>query len=67
MEKTKLGTVIPLNVGWSDVGSWESLWQNSEKDSKNNYSKGNIFLKDCEGNYIKSQERLIVGGVFLIL
>ena len=31
MEKTRLGTVLPLNVGWSDVGSWESLWQNSKK------------------------------------
>ncbi len=61
MEKTRLGTVLPLNVGWSDVGSWESLWQNSKKDRNNNYSKGNIFLKDCEDNYVKSQERLIVG------
>lgn len=61
MEKTRLGTVLPLNVGWSDIGCWESLWQNSKKDTNNNYSKGNIFLKDCEDNYVKSQERLIVG------
>ena len=27
MEKTNLGTVLPLDVGWSDIGSWESLWK----------------------------------------
>ncbi len=61
MEKTKLGTVLPLNVGWSDIGSWQSLWQSSKKDTNNNHIKGNVFLKDCQENYLKSEERLIVG------
>ena len=32
MEKTKRGIVIPLDVGWSDVGSWEVIWDTSKKD-----------------------------------
>ena len=32
MEKTKLGTVIKLDSGWSDIGSWDALWKMKEKD-----------------------------------
>ena len=31
MEKTNLGIVLPLNVGWNDIGSWKSLWDISKK------------------------------------
>ena len=34
MEKTKKGYVLPLEAGWSDIGSWKSIWENSEKTSK---------------------------------
>ena len=37
MEKTKLGTVLPLNVGWSDIGSWKSLWNISQKNNDGNH------------------------------
>ena len=43
MEKTKQGIVIPLNVGWSDIGSWNSLWDNEEKDSFGNVIKGKVI------------------------
>ena len=36
MEKTNLGTVLPLNVGWSDIGSWKAVWENELKDQTNN-------------------------------
>ena len=42
MEKTNIGTVIPMNVGWSDVGNWSSLWEESEKDND-----GNIVIGKC--------------------
>ena len=61
MEKTSLGIVLPLNAGWSDVGSWESVWENSEKDHNLNVVEGNIFLKDTKNSYLKSEKRLIVG------
>ena len=39
MEKTNLGTVIPLDAGWSDIGSWNKVWETSTKDIQNNSVK----------------------------
>ena len=61
MEKTSDGFVIPLNAGWSDIGSWESIWDNSTKNNDNNVLKGNVLLKDTQNSYFRSEERLIVG------
>ena len=62
MEKTNKGIVLPLNAGWSDIGSWLSLWENSTKDINENYISGkNIFVKDTKNCYVKSDKRLIVG------
>tara|TARA_A100000164_G_C21887743_1_gene763664 strand:+ start:250 stop:1737 length:1488 start_codon:yes stop_codon:yes gene_type:complete len=60
MEKTKLGTVIPLDVGWSDIGSWESVWKLSKKDLNGNSLKGNVVTKNTEDCYLKSEKRLLV-------
>ena len=48
MEKTNLGTVIPLDSGWSDIGNWNSVWKVSKKDKDYNYSRGNVFLKESK-------------------
>ncbi len=61
MEKTKLGSVLSLNAGWDDIGSWESLWKNSEKDKDGNITKGEIFIEKSKNCYLRSEERLIVG------
>ena len=42
MEKTKLGTVLSLNAGWSDIGSWGALWQTGDKDKNGNVTKGKV-------------------------
>ena len=60
MEKTKLGYVLPLNVGWNDVGNWNSIWEISEKDNLGNAISGNIFLEDSKKSYLISENRLIV-------
>ena len=39
MEKTQFGTVLPLDVGWNDLGSWKSVWENSNKDLNDNTIK----------------------------
>ena len=61
MEKTNLGTILPLDVGWSDMGSWDSVWSNSLKDKKNNFIKGNFISKDNENCYLRSESKLIAG------
>ncbi len=61
MEKTKKGTVLPLDANWNDIGSWEAVWETSEKDENNNLRSGNIFLKDSKNCYLRSEKRLIAG------
>ena len=61
MEKTRLGVVLPLNVGWSDVGSWKSLWEVSRKDDNGNVLIGDVITKDLNNCYVRSENRLVVG------
>lgn len=61
MEKTKLGTVLPLDAGWSDIGNWNSVWKVSKKDKDSNYIKGNIELKESKNCYVESNEKLVYG------
>ena len=61
MEKTNLGYVLPLQAGWSDIGSWESMWQVSDKDNEGNVICGKVKTKNVKNSYLRSQERLVVG------
>ena len=61
MEKTTLGTVIPLNAGWRDIGSWDQLWDYSTKDKFGNTKKGNIVLENSKNCLFRGEERLMVG------
>ncbi len=61
MEKTKKGIVLPLDVGWSDVGSWKSIWEKSPKDKNNNFIEGKISLWETRNSFFKSENSLIVG------
>ena len=61
MEKTNKGIVLPLKAGWSDIGSWQALWEISEKDCDNNFVKGNVVLDETKNSYLRSENRLIVG------
>ena len=61
MEKTTLGTVLPLDIGWNDIGSWESVWKISPKDSNGNSLKGNVIIKNSKNCLINSESRLLVG------
>ncbi len=60
MEKTKLGVVLPLDKGWSDIGNWHSLWKSSKRDENNNFVLGKAYLECSENNYIRSENRLVV-------
>ncbi|ELU7125239.1 TPA: mannose-1-phosphate guanylyltransferase/mannose-6-phosphate isomerase [Escherichia coli] len=59
MEKTRAGVVIPLNASWSDVGSWTSLWDISEKDENGNHIIGDSLLIDSYNSYIRADNTLI--------
>ena len=59
MEKTKLCTVVPLDAGWSDIGSWESLWQQGDKDDDANTIHGDVIANNTSGCYIHADSRLV--------
>ena len=59
MEKTHNGMVVPLACGWSDVGSWASLWEVGEKDADGNVSHGDVISRDSKDSYVYSGSRLV--------
>ncbi len=59
MEKTNDAVVIPLDAGWSDVGSWSSLADISEKDEAGNSTLGDVLLYDTRNTYVRSEKKLI--------
>ncbi|GAA3560008.1 mannose-1-phosphate guanylyltransferase/mannose-6-phosphate isomerase [Marinobacter xestospongiae] len=59
MEKTRDAVVVPLDAGWSDVGSWSALWEIQPQDEHGNVCRGDVITEDVSGSYIHSESRLI--------
>lgn len=59
MEKTVDAVVIPMDAGWSDIGSWSSLWDISKKDNNGNASIGDVILHDSKDCYVRADGRLV--------
>lgn len=59
MENTNRAFVIPLDAGWSDIGSWASLWETLPKDDSGNYTLGDVMCVDGSDNYLHSSYRLV--------
>ena len=59
MEPTARGAVVSLDAGWSDVGSWESLWELSERDHAGNVEVGDVMVLDSTDNYLRSEGPLV--------
>ncbi len=60
MEKTKKGIVLPSDFGWSDIGSWKSLYDFLPKDADNNVIEGDVIPKNTKNCFIRGGNRLIV-------
>jgi mannose-1-phosphate guanylyltransferase/mannose-6-phosphate isomerase len=59
MEKTRIGAVVPLAAGWSDVGSWAALHDVLEKDAHGNVLKGDAVVDGCRNSYVAATSRLV--------
>lgn len=59
MEKTRHGVVVPLDAGWSDVGSWSALHEAVPADASNNVCLGDVLTEDTSGCYLQSTSRLV--------
>lgn len=59
MERTAEAVMLPMDVGWSDVGSWSSLWEVADRDGDDNYARGEAFLEESSGLYVHSERSLV--------
>ena len=59
MEHTELASVVPLEAGWSDLGSWNSIWKNSAVDPDKNVVQGNVVLHETKGSLVVAHNRLV--------
>ena len=59
MEKTRHAMVLPIDVGWSDVGSWSALWQISDQDLDGNVHLGDVMAENCRNTFVWSGNRLV--------
>ncbi len=59
MEKTTNAAVVVADLGWSDIGSWEALWDVLEKDENGNVTSGDVLLEDTRNCLVKSENMLV--------
>ena len=63
MEKTDATMVLPVDIGWNDVGSWSALWQVSEQDGDGNAHQGDVIAVDSRNSYAYAQRLVALVGV----
>lgn len=59
MERTSKAAMIPIDIGWSDIGSWSSLWEVSDHTPEGNVAKGDAILLDTRDTYIHADRGLV--------
>jgi mannose-1-phosphate guanylyltransferase/mannose-1-phosphate guanylyltransferase/mannose-6-phosphate isomerase len=59
MEKTSVAAVVPVDIGWNDVGSWTALWEVQAKDVDGNYLRGDVIALDVHDSFIRSESRIV--------
>jgi mannose-1-phosphate guanylyltransferase/mannose-6-phosphate isomerase len=59
MEKTADAAVLPISVGWNDVGSWSALWEVAEQDGDGNAHHGDVIALDCRDTLAWANGRLV--------
>lgn len=63
MEPTRRAAVVPIDIGWSDVGSWDALWSVSEKDGGGNSFHGEVVAIDTQGCLVRADAGIAVATV----
>lgn len=59
MEHTDRASMVPMNAGWSDIGSWAAVWDDALKDDANNAAHGDVMLQDCVDCLVHGATRLV--------
>jgi mannose-1-phosphate guanylyltransferase / mannose-6-phosphate isomerase len=59
MERTERAAVLPVSYGWSDVGSWQAVWELSKRDADGNAFQGNAVFVDAHESYVASEKQVV--------
>jgi mannose-1-phosphate guanylyltransferase / mannose-6-phosphate isomerase len=59
MERTRHAAVMPVSYGWSDVGSWQAVWELSARDAAGNAAHGSALFVDAGGCYVATDKQLV--------
>jgi mannose-1-phosphate guanylyltransferase/mannose-6-phosphate isomerase len=59
MEHTAKAAVVPVSMGWSDLGSWDALWELADKDAEGNALSGNVIAEGTKNCYLRSEAGLV--------
>ncbi len=59
MEKTRQAAVVPMDVGWSDLGSWSAIWEAGEQDAEGNVIHGDVILSGVSNTHVRAESRLV--------
>ena len=63
MERTDAAMVLPVDIGWNDVGSWSALWEVSEQDADGNAHHGDVIAVDSRNSYAYARRLVALVGV----
>lgn len=65
MERTARGVVVPVDMRWSDIGSWDAVWKLAPKDSGNNAIQGDVVVLDTRDSLIRNEGKALIAGIGL--
>jgi len=63
MEKTDRAAVVPVSCGWSDIGSWSSLWSVAQRDADGNRHEGDVISVDTTGSLVRASDRRMIATI----
>ena len=61
MEKSGRIALVPVDMEWNDIGSWQALWDVSRKDADGNVIQGNVILEDVHDSLVRAENRMVAG------
>jgi mannose-1-phosphate guanylyltransferase/mannose-6-phosphate isomerase len=65
MERTTLAAVVPADIGWSDIGTWDAVWDNLDHDGAGNAVSGPAVVVDSRNSLVRSEEGVLTAVIGL--
>ena len=62
MEKTENAAVVPVDMGWNDLGAWDAIWDVMEKDINGNLLQGDVVTENVKNSYIRTEKHWVAAA-----